>query len=68
MNMGMTSVADRPALPGAVLLNHIPYWTPACLVKQRQAPGLQNLLPVNSVNCNRPVYDKLTPLVYTFLK
>lgn len=28
--MGVASVADLPALSGAALLKHIPYWTPAC--------------------------------------
>lgn len=35
---------------------------------ERQAPGLQNLFPVNSVTPNRPVYGKLTPTVCIFLK
>ncbi|XP_057356546.1 proline/serine-rich coiled-coil protein 1 isoform X1 [Manis pentadactyla] len=40
----------------------------AYLERQMQTPGLQNLFPVNSVTHNRPVYDKLTPLVCVFLK
>lgn len=62
----MASVANLPALQGAVLQNHILSWTQARLERQRQASGLQNLFPVDSVTPNGPVYNKLTPLVCIF--
>lgn len=58
--------ANLPVLQGTVLQNHILSWTQACLERQRQASGLQNLFPVDSVTPNGPVYNKLTPLVCIF--